>query len=112
MAMSVAAHTSASRVWSVGHENALNRSCAQERGLAEAARSRPLTQTSVRRDLIRDSPDESQTGINVRVFPALLQERRGVLTATSTSGNPNAWSRVRPGHFPWHLDALLLSADP
>ena len=42
----------------------------------------------------RYSPDESQTGINVRVFPALLQERREVLTATSTSGNPNAWSKV------------------
>src|SRR5215813_9983391 len=37
----------------------------------------------------RDSPDESQTGINVRVFPALLQDRREMLTATSTSGNPN-----------------------
>ena len=33
----------------------------------------------------RDSPDESQTGINVRVFPALLQDRCEVLTATSTS---------------------------
>src|SRR5262245_27363453 len=42
----------------------------------------------------RDSPDESQTGINVRVFPALLQDRCEVLTATSTSGNPNAWSWV------------------
>jgi hypothetical protein len=41
----------------------------------------------------RDSPDESQTGINVRVFPALSQDRREALTATSTSGNPNAWSR-------------------
>src|SRR5215472_1972512 len=59
--------------------------------------------------LSRDSPDKSQTGINVRVFPALLQDRREVLTATSTSGNPNAWSRVWSGHFPWHLDALLLS---
>src|SRR6266576_748572 len=59
--------------------------------------------------LSRDSPDESQTGINVRVFPALLQERREVLTATSTSRNPNAWSRGWPGHVPWHLDALLLS---
>src|SRR5262245_30608841 len=47
-----------------------------------------------RRCVIRDSPDESQTGINVRVFPALLQDRREVLTATSTSDNPNAWSRV------------------
>jgi hypothetical protein len=44
--------------------------------------------------LNRDSPDESQIGINVRVFPTLLQDRREVLTATSTSGNPNAWSRV------------------
>jgi hypothetical protein len=34
-----------------------------------------------------------KTDINVRVFPALLQDRREVLTATSTSGNPNAWSR-------------------
>src|SRR5262249_21886656 len=33
----------------------------------------------------RDSPDESQTGINVRVFPALLQDRREVLTATSSA---------------------------
>src|SRR6266498_1250464 len=40
--------------------------------------------------LDRDSPDESPTGINVRVFPALLQDRREVLTATSTSGNPKA----------------------
>jgi hypothetical protein len=32
--------------------------------------------------------------INVRVFPALLRDRRKVLTATSTSGNPKAWSRV------------------
>src|SRR5262249_60985857 len=43
---------------------------------------------------VRDSPDESQTGINVRVFPALLQDRPEVLTATSTSGSPSAWSRV------------------
>lgn len=37
-----------------------------------------------------DSPDESQTGINVRVFPALLQDGPEVLTAAITSGNPNA----------------------
>jgi hypothetical protein len=46
------------------------------------------------RPVNRDSPDESQSGINVRVFPALLQDRREVPTATSTSGNPSAWSRV------------------
>src|SRR5215831_19867623 len=40
----------------------------------------------------RGSPDKPQTGINVRVFPALLQDRREVLTATSTSGNPNVCS--------------------
>src|SRR5215831_15369289 len=51
-------------------------------------------------DLNRDSPDESQTRINVRVFPALLQDRREVLTATNTSGNPNAWSRSDLAIFP------------
>jgi hypothetical protein len=45
-------------------------------------------------DVIRDSPDESQNGINVRVFPALLQDRREVLTALSTSGNPNGIRRI------------------
>ena len=40
--------------------------------------------------LSRDSPDESQTSINVRVFPTLLQDRREVLTATSTSGKPRS----------------------
>src|SRR5262252_6432021 len=50
--------------------------------------------TALRPAFNRDSPDESQTGIDDRVFPVLLQDRREVLTATSTSGNPNAWSRV------------------
>src|SRR5215813_1637913 len=59
--------------------------------------------------LNRDSPDESQTAINVRVFPALLQDRSEVLTATSTSGKPNACSRGLIWPFSWHLDALLLS---
>src|SRR5262249_43323567 len=49
--------------------------------------------------LRRDSPDESQTGINVRGFPAVLQDRHEVRTATSTSGNPNAWSRVSSDIF-------------
>jgi hypothetical protein len=49
--------------------------------------------------IIRDSPDESQTGINIRVFPALLQERREVLTATSTSRNPNADARTAQTSF-------------
>src|SRR5262249_58825024 len=47
--------------------------------------------------------------INVRGCTAVLQDGREVLTATSTSGNPNACSRVGSGHFPWHLDVLLLS---
>jgi hypothetical protein len=33
--------------------------------------------------------DESQTDMNIRVFPALLQDRREVRTTTSTTGNPN-----------------------
>ncbi len=39
--------------------------------------------------LNRNSVDESQTEMNIRVSPALLQDRREVRTATSTSGNPN-----------------------
>jgi hypothetical protein len=35
------------------------------------------------------SVEASQTGINIRVFSALLQDRGEVLTATNTSGNPN-----------------------
>jgi len=34
--------------------------------------------------LARDSPDESRTGANIRVFPALLQDKREVWTATGT----------------------------
>ena len=46
--------------------------------------------------ILTDSPDESQTGINVRVFPALLQDRREVLTATSTALRSNLASRILP----------------
>jgi hypothetical protein len=64
--------------------------------------------------LIRDSPDESQTGINVRVFPALLQDRREVLTATSTSGSPNggrvADLAIFPGIGTHSFCQLLLNA--
>ena len=63
--------------------------------------------------LSRDSPDESQTGINVRVFPALLQDRREVLTATSTSGSPNggrvADLAIFPGIWTHSFCRLLLS---
>src|SRR5262245_51535112 len=34
--------------------------------------------------------------MNVRVFPAPLQDRREVLTATSTTGNPNAGRASHP----------------
>src|SRR5262245_20040471 len=64
--------------------------------------------------ITRDSPDESHTGINVRVFPAHLQDRREVLTATSTSGNPNAWSgsdlAIFPGIWTHSFCRLLLNA--
>src|SRR5262245_12353842 len=64
--------------------------------LESLSRFTPLTvnQAYAQRVPKHRSQDESQTGINVRVFPTLLQDRREVLTATSTSGNPNAWSRV------------------
>ena len=48
-----------------------------------------LVTASLLGHLNRDSVDESQTEMNIRVFPALLQDRREVRTATSTTGNPN-----------------------
>jgi len=36
-----------------------------------------------------DSPDESQTGVNIRAFPAFPQDSREVRTATGASGSPN-----------------------
>src|SRR5262245_45181373 len=66
--------------------------------------------------LSRDSPDESQTGINVRVFPAFLQDRRQVLTATSTRltrtlgrGSDLA---IFPGTWTHSFCRLLLKAHP
>jgi hypothetical protein len=40
-------------------------------------------------DLNRDSPDDSQTGVSIRAFPALPQDRREVPTVTGTSASPN-----------------------
>jgi hypothetical protein len=37
----------------------------------------------------RDSPDGSRTGVNIRVFPAFLEDRSEVRTATVNSGSPN-----------------------
>jgi hypothetical protein len=42
----------------------------------------------------RDSPDESQTGINVRVFPDPLARQTRGADRYQHSGNPNACSRV------------------
>ncbi len=39
--------------------------------------------------LSRDSPDAPGTGVNIGAFPAFLQGRREVRTATSTSGSPH-----------------------
>jgi hypothetical protein len=40
-------------------------------------------------DLSRDSPDDSRSGVNIRVFPALPQDSREVRTANRASGSPN-----------------------
>jgi hypothetical protein len=37
-----------------------------------------------------DSPNDARIGVYIRVFPAFLQDKREVWTATSASGNPNA----------------------
>jgi hypothetical protein len=39
--------------------------------------------------LIWDSPDDFRTGVNTPAFPAFLQARREVWTATSASGSRN-----------------------
>jgi hypothetical protein len=57
--------------------------------------------------LVRDSPDESQRGINVRLLSALLQDRREVLSATSSSGNRTLVQGLDLAIFPgiWtHVD--------
>jgi hypothetical protein len=46
--------------------------------------------------LIRDSPYDSQTGVNIRAFPAFLQDSREVRTATSASGSPNGGRGADP----------------
>ncbi len=64
--------------------------------------------------ITRDSPDESQTGINVRVFPALLQDGREMWLATSSSGSPNDGRGVDlaifPGIWAHSFCRLLLNA--
>jgi len=40
-------------------------------------------------DFSRDSPDDSQTGVNIRAFPAFPQDRREAQMATGTTGGPN-----------------------
>src|SRR5262245_59778148 len=42
----------------------------------------------------RDSPDESQTGINVRICPGPLTRQTRGADRYQRSGNPNAWSSV------------------
>jgi hypothetical protein len=50
----------------------------------------------------RDSPDESQTGVNIRAFPAFPQDSREVRTATGASGSPNGGAHRRNhGRAPW-----------
>src|ERR1017187_5622686 len=50
-----------------------------------AAFQKPLPWHMVSLALDRDSPDESQTGVNIRAFPAFPQDIREVRTAISAS---------------------------
>ena len=50
--------------------------------------------------LDRDSPDESQTGVNIRAFPAFPQDSREVRTATGASGSPNGGRGADLAIFP------------
>src|SRR6478609_10128309 len=73
----------------VGNSEATNANWSSTARFQIGTRSQTCRGKGPERASSRDSPDESPTGINVRVFPALLQDRREVLTATSTSGSPN-----------------------
>jgi len=43
----------------------------------------------IRSHFNRDSPDDCRSAVNIRAFPAFLQDRGEVQTATRTSGSPN-----------------------
>ena len=59
--------------------------------------------------LSRDSPDAPGTGVNIGAFPAFLQGRREVRTATSTSGSPHGGRGSDLAIFAWHWDTPLPS---
>ena len=47
-----------------------------------------MIRSTNRASLFRDSPDDSRTGVNTRVFPAFLQDISEVRTATVNSDSP------------------------
>jgi hypothetical protein len=69
-------------------------SWAEFAALFRNTRSAFLDHERAKSELNRDSPDESQTGINVRVFPDPLARQTRGADRYQHSGNPNACSRV------------------
>jgi hypothetical protein len=72
-------------------------------GISIAAK-RLLAQLCSRRrsSEFRDSPDESQTSMNIRDFPALVQDRTEVLRENGASGAPNrSLGAAPPIFFKW-----------
>jgi hypothetical protein len=55
--------------------------------------------THIPKNRIRDSPDDSRTGVNSSDFLASPEARRELPAATRTTGGPNG---DRSGDFPWH----------
>jgi penicillin-binding protein 1A len=70
--------------------------------------SYPLSQ------LNRDSPDDCRSGVNIRAFPAFLQDRREVQTATGTLDSPTVGRgtdlAIFPGIWTHASYRLLLNA--
>src|ERR1035437_5125236 len=62
---------------------------AHQRAVAFLERPEGLGRRNGSAGLIRDSPDDSQIGADVRGFPAFRQDRSEFRTATVTSGGPN-----------------------
>jgi hypothetical protein len=58
---------------------------------------------------IGDSPDAPGSSANIGAFPAFLQRKRELRTATSTSGSPHGGRGSDLAIFPWHWDTPLPS---
>src|SRR5664280_473753 len=84
------------------------------RALCRAGKSGAIIRAA--QDRNRDSPDGSHIGVNTRVFPAFLQERSEVRTATVNSGCPclalSPFSFISTSSSPARISAQTQEEEP